>query len=219
MKQKLKAEAEQWVKTQIPNEKPKPNACPPKSEENGTNTTSETTQIVTSTAAAAASSDGNNSNSTVLKQSSDEDVSTSAEQNSNNFKYPAKQPLLPTPNSACSTVVASASSACHMEEVSSSSNKELDADHSSVTSCSTSTSTGALTDNSSVLQSSQESVGGLGLSAGDFSDPREDYEEEKEGRTNLKTTNEREVENLVASNETSPGKYTYILISKKIKVF
>uniref|UniRef100_A0A1I8PMH1 Uncharacterized protein n=1 Tax=Stomoxys calcitrans TaxID=35570 RepID=A0A1I8PMH1_STOCA len=88
-------------------------------------------------------------------------------------------------------------------EVSSSSNRDLDIEQSSTVS--NSTVTGAANDScaSSGILSSQESAS-VTLSHGDISDPREDFEEEREERTNIKTTSERE--SFEQNTEHSPEK-------------
>ena len=230
IKQKLKADAEQWAQKQIQeqNTNSAPNSIPqaPETEQhkslpvgtavtpqvaqqphsNGTKVSVEASEASVSSTAVASS------DSQALSVANDDDVCTSGAQQS--FKPPIKQALLPTPNTAaCLVVAATPLLACNVDEVTSSSsnNKELDLDHSSVMSCSTTTSCGAMTDNSSFMQSSQESsVGGMGMSAmSDYSDPREDYEEEREERMNLKTTNEREVETSSGSNDASPGRQIF----------
>lgn len=88
-------------------------------------------------------------------------------------------------------------------EVSSSSNRECDIEQSSTVSNSTALSSVA-NDScaSSGILSSQESAS-VTLSHGDVSDPREDFEEEREERTNIRITSERET--FEQNAEHSPG--------------
>lgn len=233
-KQKLKTEAEEWVKSQIAEGKKVPakqqeeikqktekREQPKQATATHTATatvtvTNETCEAVEATAAAATTAAAQpvvaaTQSEQIAKHvpSGGTNLQESLPANSNDSSAPSlTKPVITTPTviAAQSTLPATPTEATlPVAEVSSSSCKDIDIEQYSTVS--NSTASGLANDScaSSVIQSSQESAS-VTLSHGDISDPREDYEEEREERTNIKITSEREA--FEHSSEHSPGKET-----------
>lgn len=213
VKQQIKAEAEQWVNERIQEKGENQNgsntasAAQSMSPIGGTNSAKsvkDTSKQVTADATEVTSTAATQLIANNLKHGDiTDDVSTSENLASAYAEF--KEPTRSEPQRELTQALAPASTqttlsnTTNIDEVTSSSSKEVEVDHSSVISCST----GNMTD-SSFIQSSQESLGVGPLNASDFSDPREDMEEERETRTNIKTTNERDFD---AGINDPTGKY------------
>ena len=204
-KQKLKSEAEEWVKTQI-KDKPKTRAKSVTEQKQ-----SEATKIVP-TADKKDDADKVQNNSQVEQQ---EVIQADASVNINASASTTQEFKTPTDQSS-NTIVSetdknnSTSSVITCTDAALNSTKETDLDQiSSVSHSVTSLNNDSCA--SSVIQSSQESVG-ITMSHGDLSDPREDYEEEREERTNIKITSERETFEQM-NTEHSPGILLKLFIS------
>ncbi|XP_018800263.1 PREDICTED: serine/threonine-protein kinase fray2 isoform X1 [Bactrocera latifrons] len=219
VKQQIKAEAEQWVNERI--QEKGENIYGPKNANTAQHMAAagaantaifvkDTVKQVTAdatevTSTAATHLVANNSKHGDIT----DDVSTS--ENSAPAHAEFKEPTRSQPQRELTQTVAPASTqtvlsnTTNIDEVTSSSSKEVEADHSSVISCSTSNMT-----DSSFIQSSQESLGLTPLSVSDYSDPREDMEEERETRTNIKTTNERDFDTGInESTEKHHSRYVH----------
>ena len=206
-KQKLKSEAEEWVKTQI-KDKPK------------TRAKSVTEQKLSETTKALATADTKDDANKVQNNPQVEQqelIQANASVNINASASTTQEFKTPTDQSS-STIASetdtnnSTPSIVTCADAALSSTKETDLDQAS----SVSHSVASLNNDScasSVIQSSQESIG-ITMSHGDLSDPREDYEEEREERTNIKTTSERETFEQM-NNEHSPG--MLLLVNKLAK--
>lgn len=195
-KQKLKSEAEEWVKTQI-KDKPKAKLKP----------AAEQKQTETPKALAASEIKDNVNKVQETSQVEKKDLTQNNVPVNNSATATAVQEFK-TPTDQINNTISSEtdtnnSTPTHLnfEAAEVNSTKETDLDQGpSVTHSATSLNNDSCA--SSVIQSSQESAS-IAMSHGDLSDPREDYEEEREERTNIKTTSEREA--FDQSTEHSPG--------------
>lgn len=193
---KLKSEAEEWVKTQI---KDKPKTKPKQLVEqthtdchkNNHHTKNEAKKV---------------QENTTLQQ---EQKTPCAPPASQEFKTPPEQ----TNTTYCSEENPAnvAQNSTSSVEGAASSLKEVELDQASNISNSASS---IANDScaSSVLHSSQESAS-INMGHGEISDPREDFEEEREERTNIKTTSEREA--FEQSNEHLPG-ILFLLVGNRL---
>ncbi|XP_061403059.1 serine/arginine repetitive matrix protein 2 [Musca vetustissima] len=186
-KQKIKSEAEEWVKSQIKDKNKKTNVPAVVDTNDATGSNSKGSSKEQESVAIKIQVGPNpHEGDTTLIQGNEikEEITTQSSED---------VPSTTTQNDALLST-----------EVSSSSNKDLDIEQSSTVSNSTG-SGGMVNDScaSSAIPSSQESAS-VTMSHGDISDPREDFEEEREERTNIKTTNERET--FEQTHEQSPEK-------------
>ncbi|KAM7347725.1 uncharacterized protein ACRADG_007221 isoform 2-T2 [Cochliomyia hominivorax] len=200
-KQKLKSEAEEWVNSQI-KEKPKTKV----------KQVAQQKQIDTQKSCPTQETQHND-----VKKAQESSLQEPQIQSSDNtatvssieqeFKTPAEQ-TKPTISNEID-VNNSGQNLTQVVENTNNISKEMELDQTS----NISNSAASLTNDSctsSVLQSSQESAS-VSISHGEVSDPREDYEEEREERTNIKTTSEREAfeHNNEHSPEKSVNRYVY----------